>query len=382
MADFTSPDFLTGHSVDEVYATMREELPDDIDSSEGSHVWNFLRPTALVAAELYEATLPQVIMTIFPEWSSGEFLDAHAQARGMSRRAAVAATGMVTVTGATGLVIPAGARFSTVGTSDVAALEYVTTEEATMPNTGTVDIPVVCTEGGVKGNTGAGTIILVADGRSDVTSVTNAAATTGGLDIEDDESLRARILAYDRDRGTSYVGTYSDYIRWAKAASDEVGAVNIVSGSNGLVTMYITDADRHPASPELRQTVYNYIVSPNDPEARLLPLNAVLETASPAEVHLEITADVLLTGDVTLAGVKTAFLTAVQAYLFRAMNEGVIRQTRIGAILSGIEGVKDYQSLSINEAGSPAAASIYLASTDLPTTSAEDITLEQLGELL
>ena len=51
MAEFTLPSFLARHSEEEIYQTMREQLPADIDSSEGSHVWNFLRPTAMVAAD-------------------------------------------------------------------------------------------------------------------------------------------------------------------------------------------------------------------------------------------------------------------------------------------------------------------------------------------
>lgn len=377
MADFTSPDFLNGHSVDEVYAAMREELPTDIDSSEGSHVYNFLRPTAIVAAEMYEAALPQVIMTVFPEWSAGEFLDAHARARGMARNPAVAAHGTVTVTGATGLVIPAGARFATASTDTMPALEYVTTEEATMPNTGTVDIPVVCTEAGIKGNTGAGTIILVADGRSEVTSVTNAASTTGGTDTESDESLRKRLLDYDRSRGTSYVGTYSDYIRWAKEV-EGVGSVTVKPGYLGVVKLYITDENGNPASDELCGAVSDHIESPYDPLARLLPINATLLVYPSTEVIIEISAGVLLKDGATLAGVKAAFLPAVQAYLVRAMEDGVIRQTQIGAILSGTEGVADYDNLSINKEGFEPASTIEVSETDLPTTGEDYITLEEL----
>lgn len=381
MADFTSPDFLSGHSVDEVYAAMREALPSDIDSSEGSHVWNFLRPTALVAAELYEAALPQVIMTVFPEWSAGPFLDAHAKARGMSRYPATAAHGTVTVTGATCLVIPAGARFATASTDTMPALEYVTTEEATMPNTGTVDIPVVCAEVGSKGNTGAGTIILVADGRTSVTSVTNTSPTTGGTDTETDESLRARILAYDRDRGTSYVGTYADYVRWAQEADDDVGAVTVTPGAPNLVKLYITTKDGTPADNALLATVYDYIASPGDPYKRLLPINASLWVGAPEGFDVEVSASVLVAEGATLEGIKTAFLASLQIYLAQAMAAGAIRQTQVGAILSGTEGVADYEDLTINKAGSAAAAVIEVSETDLPTISSEDVTLDELIEM-
>ncbi len=47
-------------------------LPADIDSSEGSHVWNFLRPSASLTAELCQFTLPQVMMTLLHAWYEGE----------------------------------------------------------------------------------------------------------------------------------------------------------------------------------------------------------------------------------------------------------------------------------------------------------------------
>lgn len=382
MAEFVSPDFLSGHSVDEVYAAMREVLPSDIDSSEGSHVWNFLRPTALVAAELYEATLPQVIMTIFPEWSAGPFLDAHAKARGMSRYPATAATGEVTVTGAPGLVIAAGVRFSTAGTDAGPAIEYVTTEDATLPAGGSATIPIICTEPGTKGNTGAGTIILVADGNTSITSVTNTSATTGGTDTETDDSLRQRILDYDQDRGTSYVGTYADYVRWAKEADPDVGVVTVTTGSPNVVKLYITDKDGSPASDELLENVHEYIASPGDPYKRLLPINASLWVGKPDDFSVEVYADVLMAEGATLEGIKTAFLASLQTYLAQAMTAGVIRQTQVGAILSGIEGVRDYDNLAINRAGYSPASTIEVSETDLPTISADDITLEALIELL
>lgn len=119
MDAYTTPDFLAGHSADEIYARMRAMLPDDIDSSEGSHVWNFLRPTAMVAAEMCEAILPQVIQIIFPDWSYADYLDGHARARGLTRRAATAASGSVTITGTARAVIPLGTRFSTAAVGDV-----------------------------------------------------------------------------------------------------------------------------------------------------------------------------------------------------------------------------------------------------------------------
>ena len=47
MEDFVIPAFLQNHSADEIQEKMMAILPEDLDVSEGGHVWNFTRPTAL-----------------------------------------------------------------------------------------------------------------------------------------------------------------------------------------------------------------------------------------------------------------------------------------------------------------------------------------------
>lgn len=136
MADtstFTTPEFLENYDVDSIYEAMQTILPADIDSSEGGNVWNLTRPTALVLAELCEYVLPQVVQLIFPEWSYGEYLDAHAKTRGMTRKAATAATGQVTITGEIGTTVPAGSVFSTASmNNEDSSVSFETTEATTI----------------------------------------------------------------------------------------------------------------------------------------------------------------------------------------------------------------------------------------------------------
>lgn len=382
MAEFTPPSFLSGHSVDEVYAAMRAILPSDIDSSEGSHMYNFLRPTALITAELCEFILPQIVRTIFPEWSAAEYLDAHASSRGLHRKAAVAAHGNLSVTaGSTAITIPIGAKFSTAGTQGVAATEYQATAVVAISASGTATVPVECTMTGTAGNTPAGTVILVSDGRRGITAVTNSAPITGGLNTESDAELIVRILEYDRSRGTSFVGNVADYKRWAQEASDDVGTVSILDDTispAGTVTMYIMDRAGNPATQELRNTVYNYIMCPTDAVARLAPVNATLVVGTPTTVPIYISATVELSGAATIATVSAELLTSVSAYLTEAMEDLEVRISRIGAILSGISGVEDYEDLKIGtSAATLSDQNITLTATQFPQTDAQKITLTE-----
>lgn len=366
--EFTVPAFLDNYSTDDIYETMKSIMPDDIDSSEGSHTWNFLRPTALVTSEIYEYILPQVIQLIFPEWSYGEFLDNHAAIRGMTRKAATAATGDVTVTGTAGTVIPAGTTFSTVSLNeDDPAISYSTSEAATIPTSGSVTVDVVCTEAGSEGNTMANTVIMLASSITGITGVTNPTAMTGGTDEETDEALIARIEEYDKNQGDSYIGNVSDYYRWATSVNG-VGNATIIPANNatGLVTIVITDANGDPASEDLCTSVYDYIMSPDDPMSRIAPINANLSVIAPSLFTVNVSATIELTDEGTMEDVLAAFVTNMQQYLNEAPTDLEIKLTRVASILSNTEGVNDFTDLEI---GGSTSGSITMAS--------QNITLEQ-----
>jgi len=381
MSEFTIPSFLENNDTDDIYETMRAILPADIDSSEGSHTWNLLMPTAMTVAELYESVLPQVVQLIFPEWSYGEYLDAHAQTRGMTRKEATPAIGEVTVTGAAGTVIPIGTMFSTPSlNSEDPSMSYDTTEAATIPSTGSVTVPVECTEAGAAGNTAENTVIFLSSDVAGITEVTNAAAITGGTDEETDDALIARIMEYDTTQSDSYVGNVSDYHRWAMSVAG-VGSASIISPTDdsGIITIVLTDANGDPASQDLCTSVYDYIMSPDDPYARLAPINAAVNVVSPTAVTIAVKATVELEAEAVLADVAAAFLTNMEAYMAEALSDQEVKITRVGAILSETEGVNDFSGLQIGTvSGSTATygtSNITLANTDLPTVSAAYINL-------
>lgn len=381
MAEFTTPAFLENQGTDEIFETMVDILPTDIDVSEGSHAWNLLRPTALVAAYLNEYILPQVIQLIFPEWSYGEYLDAHAQVRGMTRRAATAATGEVTVTGEEGTVIPVGTVFATVSANtEDPSIGYATLAQATIPAEGSVSIDIECAQTGTIGNTSADTVILVASSVSGVTSVTNPEAITGGTDEETDEALIERIEEYDQTQGDSFTGNVADYKRWAMSVAG-VGDASVVPAqdTSGLVTIILTDSNGEPATETLCTEVYNYIMSPDDPESRLAPINANLNVESPSTIAIGVKAKVELVEGATLGDVQTAFLANLTSYLPQALSDEEVKITKVAAILSDTEGVNDFANLQIGLKSGSAVnytdSNIELTSTQLPTVSAADIVL-------
>ena len=355
-------------------------LPKDIDLSAGGHAWNMTIVSALLASELCEYVLPEVIKIFVPEFSYGTYLDDIARARAMSRRAATAANGTITVTGETGTEIPAGSLFATSSVNDDPSVEYATIETVTIPDSGTVTINVECTQAGIIGNTAVATVIHVGGKINGITSVTNDKAITGGTEEEDDESLVTRVCEYDQALGDSYVGSPADYKRWAESV-DGVGSASVIRAkdTSGLVTIVIVDANGEPATETLCEAVYNYIMSPEDDDARQAPTGASLSVVAPTIIALAVNANIVLAEGATIESVESEFLSRLRAYLPEAIGDEEIRYSRITRELSDVKGVYDYSNVQVgvNNGGSISygTENISISETQMPTVIADNLHL-------
>lgn len=380
MSEYVTPEILQNRSTEDNFKKITDIMPQDIDLSAGNHAWNMTRPTALAMAEMCEAILPRVIQLIIPGWSYGEFLDGHAKTRTLTRRAATAASGEITITGTSGTIIPTGSLFSTAAVNDEPSVDYATTVSATIPTEGTVTIPVQCTQTGIEGNTPANTIVLVSSKLKNITSVTNAEAVTGGTEQESDEDFQVRICEYDADQGNSFTGSVADYKRWATSVPG-VGEATIIPAQDdsGLVRIILTDSNGAPATTNLCQSVYNYIMKPDTPDKRLTPVGASIEVSPPATIHISVKATVELTDNATIEAVKAAYLAALTAYLPVAFGDGEIKYTRVAAALASVAGANDYADLQIGikTGGSVTygTANISVSAAQLPTITADDLVL-------
>lgn len=372
MTQFQFPEFLENSSTSEIHAKMKEILPSNLDVSEGSHAWNFTRPTALVVAEICQFILPEVIKNIFPEWSYGQFLDAHAKTRGMERRSAVQATGTITVKGNVNTLIPKGSLFSTASVNESPSIDYETTENAEIQESGEVLIPIQCVDAGTIGNANKDTIIICSSKITGITGVTNEDEITGGTDEESDDSLRERIIEYDKTQGDNFVGSVSDYKRWSESV-DGVGKATVIPAQDdtGTVRIILTDSNGDPATEVLREQVYHFIMRPDSPLERLAPVNALLSVEAPTTIEVSIKATIKFVDGYTIDSVKKSFSDNLAMYLPDAMEEEEIKYTRIASVLSGTEGVDDFYDLLIAKKGESFSAS------NIPITESELARVEQ-----
>ena len=182
------------------------------DFNEGSEIRNLLEGFAIlgyaIMEEQFESTKIAFISTSYGDWLDriGElpFIN-------LERETGVAATGNVTFTLAAALeddfVIPSETLLSSSDTE----LDFITLSDCVIfagELTGTVSAE--CMVDGVDGNVPAGSVDTIVDDDVDpeIVSVSNEYAFELGLDYEDDDEYRERLLANVRQDGFGSTGYY------------------------------------------------------------------------------------------------------------------------------------------------------------------------------
>ena len=145
---------------------------------------------------------------LMPDTAEAEYLDRWSAIWGVTRKAAAAATGVVTVTGVTGAIVPAGSILARLDGAQFA------TATRTMLGVAGAAVAVTATTAGAAGVTAVGAELTFVSPVSGVNAVAIAAAGLGsGVDEEADSALLARLLM--RIRTPPQGGARSDFVAWA-----------------------------------------------------------------------------------------------------------------------------------------------------------------------
>jgi len=300
---------------DEAFASILQRLldriPDDIDKTEGSYIWDAEAPVAYEYAK-QAAFFKFVVEQAFALLATGEYLDKMAADFGIARAPAIPATVELLFTGNPGGKIPAGFRAAVQGTS----IMFATNADATIGISGTVLVEATCTTTGEVGNVPNGVITYPVDNSAVIASVNNSVPATGGVDAEDDDTLKSRILFFKRnpERG----GTETDYQRWALAISG-VESAHCVALARGIGSVDVI------------------IGAPPDQIATLVPLvQAVVDLKKPLGVHAIVKGATIREVDfrMTVSGITAlAAEDAAAAYLSTVGIGGTVYFSKLTAAI-------------------------------------------------
>lgn len=347
--EFTLPEYLSNQSAEEIHERMMNELPPDIDNMPGGFAHDFTMPAALEKDELINFHLVRTLQLAFPQYAWDEWLDMHGAQVHIERRQATYAEGFVQITAEETTLISEGTTFLTPNSDQQESIEYISTEDVDAEAGTTVLVPVKAVEAGTGSNVGANAVTLMGTPSDAISEVTNPDPIAGGINQESDDDYYDRIAA-EYQAAITFTGNDADYIRWAKAAGAGDCFVIDAPDGPGTVGLIIVDPEGLPASQELINAVYDYIVSPSDRSARLLPTACAQLTVSTTEM-VEIT--YTITGLVfdettTLEQIKSDFADAALNEYPTAFNEGVLKYNNIRPLIKSISGVSDFSTFLIN----------------------------------
>lgn len=327
-------------------------LTSDLQTREGSFADDMAGPLAVQLFKMYLA-LNQVFRILFVGEDSGAYLDLTANELGIDpRKEGAKAVARLRVEGEAGVCIAAGKRFLT-----ESGLGFLSDTDVFLDENGAGDVGVTAEEAGAAYNVPEGEIRLQAENQYGVRSVTNQQAAQGGADAESDAALFGRIDAHRKEPVTS--GNVYHFKKWA-LETQGVGAARVfpVWAGPGTVKVLIAGENRLPVDDLIVERCRAYIET-------VRPIGADVTVASAKSVAIAVAARVKLRDGADPQAIAEAFLARLAEYLAAiAFRRYVVRQNRIGALLIELDGVIDYDVLTLNGTD----GNIQLTEEEVPVT--------------
>lgn len=334
------------NNFDKIMTDIMAYLPSDVDTREGSVIYNAVAGVAGRLTELY-TDMDRFQNELDPTTATRDGLERACAMRGITPYAATQAT----VEGRfspTGLELT-GLRFSLDGL--IYEVQELTASD-TETNFDTYQL--LCETAGEAGNI-MGTLIPV----ETVTGLTSAAITDvliPGEDEESDSSLRQRYLASFEAYG--FGGNIADYKDKVNALSG-VGACKVYPAWNGGGTVKVVIIGPDYGSPG--ETVVDYVQEQVDPIGSqgvgdgMAPIGHTVTVVAAGITAVNVTATLTLETDYTQADVVDSIKTAISDYcteLNSTWSEKtiVVRVAQIEARILDIQGVVDITGTAINGA--------------------------------
>lgn len=272
----------------------------------------------------------------FPQTARGDYLDYHATLRGLYRNTATRAQGTLrfslTEVQNEALSIPKGSVCMNAG-----LVRFETTQAATLDKGALfVDVPAQAVELGRGGNVPEGSVRTMALAPLGISSCSNPLPFVGGVEQEEDEVLRSRVLDSFRRMPNGANAAY--YEREALSFEGVVAAKALGrSRGRGTVDVVLATATGQPGA-ELLQKVAAHLE-----ERREIAVD--LRVLAPTMVTLDLSVQIKVRAGVDSSEVKKQVQAALSAYFDgRRLGERVLR-VQLGQMVYAIPGVDNYNIL-------------------------------------
>lgn len=297
----------------------------------------------------------------FPQTAQGEYLDYHAQTRGMTRSPATRATGTLRFTAPGAVLSDCVIEKGTVAMT-AEGVRFETTEDSTLlAGESAVDVPAQAVETGVSGNVIAGRIRLMSILPTGIAQCTNEQPFTGGSDTESDESLRRRIMdSYKRLPN----GANAAFYEQEALSFPTVAAARAVGRARGIGTVDVYVAT-HSGTPS--GALLDEIAAALDKKREIA---VDVEVLAPAPVTVDIAAELSVAAPYTFDEVCNSVREVLNDYFTGERLGGDIHSAKLASLLYGAEGVENCHLLT-------PAEDLAVSATQLPVLGT--VTLTEIG---
>ena len=294
----------------------------------------------VLAGEIFQqrAYAEYILRQMFPTTASGEYLEAHAAQRGLSRKHGTKAVGSVMFTAANteheDILIPAGTE---VCTTDPQMLRFVTDRDTVLPSTsGTVYADATAVQIGSAYNVRFNRIGIMVTPVMGIASVKNNASFNGGTDDESDEMLRERIEESYRNISN---GANAAYYRSIALSVDGVYSASAVGCSRGVGTVDVYACDRGRALSQVKLREIQALLD----EKR--EVNVDVRACSPAALSVNLYIRLTVADGYDFDTVADKVRTAVSDYINGLGIGRNLWLSDVGEVVYHIDGVAGYRFL-------------------------------------
>lgn len=288
----------------------------------------FVRASSVGSAVegLYQHQL-WVAKQIFPDTADDDYVVLHARSRGIYRKAAIASSGTVTLTGLAGLDVASGisAKYSD-GTV------YTTTSGGTIGADGTLVVSAAAAVAGTAGDRIEGDVLTITVPPVNVGASVTVVSMTNGTDIETIASLLARLL--QKIRKPAAGGNKYDYWQWAMDVPGVAAAyVYPLRRGLGTVDVVVASATGAPSADVVAATQAHI-----DDQRPVTAKNAL--ALGPTIVYYDVVVQVAL-DSIALADAELAVEKALTGYDGTIAPGDKVVRSRIEAVVSDVTGIAD-----------------------------------------
>lgn len=321
-------------TAEEIYQEMRDAFAQETGVD--------IHPQGDMAVRLYTLAVQVESLLAYADWSrrmcfpqtaTGEYLDYHGEMRGIARGQAAKAKGEIQFSlhevATEAVTVPAGTVCMTAG-----LVSFVTLTDGVIEVGETSClVPAEAETAGDAGNVSAETITWMAEPPVSVTSCTNPAAFTGGLEREADEDLRGRILQTYQNM---HNGTNADYYRAAALEVSGVAAVEVYPKKRGICTVDLVISGQGGMPDEdLLEAVESHIQ-----EMREICVD--VQVSAPKPKTVDVTAEIDVAASYEAEDVCTRTKAAISA-LFdgKLLGQGML-VAQLGHALYSLPGIYNY----------------------------------------